>query len=440
MANNVGQNWVEWFRHSSPYINAHRKRTMVLTLGGEAFEDDNFINIIHDIALLSSLGVRVVVAFGARPQIEARLQLAGISSRFHGGLRVTLPEMMDAVLEASGRLRALLEARLSMGVVNSPMHGARIRATSGNFVMAQPVGVLGGVDLCQTGQVRRIDTVAINEQLDAGAVVLLPSIGYSITGDAFNLSYEDVGAAAAAALQAEKLVLFGPDIGLITQDGRLLRDLTLPEAHSLLNSPLPDEVARLLKVACEACGRGVKRTHFVSYRSNGSLLQELFTRDGGGTMMSADNYEQIRQAQIYDVNGIVELIVPLEEQGVLVRRSRERLETEIDCFTVDERDGTIIGCAALYSFPDANAGELACFVVREDYRRHGRGDALLDVIERKARTRGWSQLYVLTTRTSHWFIERGFVEVPVAALPDSKRSSYNVERNSKVYLKKLASL
>ncbi len=430
--------WVEWFRHSSPYINAHRRRTMVLTLGGEAFEDGNFMNIIHDIALLSSLGVRVVVAFGARPQIEARLRDAGINSRFHGGRRVTLPAMMDAVLEASGRLRALLEARLSMGMVNSPMHGARIRAASGNFVIAQPVGVLDGVDLCQTGQVRRIDIEAINERLDAGAVVLLPAIGYSITGDAFNLSYEDVGAAAAAALQAEKLILFGPQPGLITHDGVLLRDLSIQEGHALLGQSLPDEVARLLKVACEACGKGVKRTHFISYQANGSLLRELFTRDGSGTMLSADNYEQIRQARIYDVNGIMELILPLEEQGVLIRRSRERLETEIDCFTVDERDGTIIGCAALYGFPDAQAGELACFVVRADYRRHGRGDALLEVIERKARLKGWTHLYALTTRTSHWFIERGFVEIPVAELPHSKRSSYNLARNSKVYAKRLS--
>lgn len=431
--------WVSWFRQSSPYINAHRKKTVVLTLCGEALDDENLINIVHDIALLNSLGVRLVVAFGARPQIDSRLAEAGIKSDFHLGLRVTHEAMLEHILEVSGRLRAKLEAKLSTGIVNSPMHGAKIRVCSGNFVMARPVGVLEGTDLCHTGKVRRIDSEAITSLLDSGAVVLLPSLGYSVTGDAFNLSYEDVASTAAAALKAEKLILLTDKSGIEDGSGCLIRELTIADGRELLAaSEQLDSLARAqLKAACEACANGVKRSHIISYKSNGAILEELFTRDGGGTMVSSDDYEQVRPAEIGDLNGIMELIEPLEEQGVLVRRSRELIETEIGYFTVDERDGAIIGCAALYPFPEDQAGELSCFAVRADYRRHGRGDTILEAVEKRARSLGFSRLFVLTTQTEHWFIERGFEKSSKDDLPGHKQSNYNLQRNSKVFVKYL---
>lgn len=429
--------WVNWFRQSSPYINAHRKKTVVLTLCGEALADSNLTNIVHDITLLNSLGVRLVIAFGARPQIDARLAQSGIQSEFHLGLRVTHEQMLEHIIEVSGRLRATLEARLSMGVVNSPMHGAKIRVCSGNFVMARPVGVLEGTDLCHTGKVRRIDTEAIESLLDSGAVVLLPSLGYSVTGDAFNLSYEDVASTAAAALKAEKLILLIDKAGIVDSEQQLVRELTVSDGRALLDSSNAlDSLAKAqLKAACDACSNGVKRAHIISYKHNGALLEELFTRDGGGTMVSSDNYEQVRPAQIGDLNGIMELIEPLEEQGVLVRRSRELIETEIGYFTVDERDGAIIGCAALYPFPEDGAGELSCFAVRADYRRYGRGDTLLEAVEKRARAQSFSRLFVLTTQTEHWFLERGFEKSSREALPGNKQSNYNLKRNSKVFVK-----
>jgi len=431
--------WVNWFRQSSPYINAHRKRTVVLTLCGEALEDDNLINIIHDIALLNSLGVRLVVAFGARPQIDARLNDAGVQSEFHEGLRITHESMMPHILEVSGRLRATLEARLSTGVVNSPMHGAKIRVCSGNFIMARPVGVLQGTDLFHTGKVRRIDREAIEGLLDAGAVVLLPSLGYSVTGDAFNLSYEDVASTAAAALKAEKLIMLTDKPGVMDTNGHLIRELTIADGHELLASSgdLDDLAVGQLKAACEACANGVKRAHIISYKTNGAILEELFTRDGGGTMVNSDDYEQVRPAKLDDINGIMELIQPLEEQGVLVRRSRELIETEIGYFTVDERDGAVIGCAALYPFPEDGAGELSCFAVRSDYRRYGRGDTLLEAVEKRAKSHGFSRLFVLTTQTEHWFIERGFEKSTKDSLPGNKQSHYSLKRNSKVFVKHL---
>ncbi len=428
--------WLHGFRHSSPYINAHRGRTVVLTMPGDAIEHRNFINIIHDIALLSSLGVRLVVAFGGRPQIQSRLDDAGLESTFSRGLRVTPDDHLPLVMEAIGGLRAYIESQLSMGLVNSPMHNARIRVSSGNYVTAKPVGVLDGIDYGYTGRVRRVDSRGIEQMLELGHIVLLPPMGYSPTGDAFNLSYEDVGSQVAAALQAEKLIVFIDDEGLLDEDGSLIRELSARQASERLNdNTVTGHDATLLKAACDACVKGVRRAHIISYAEDGALLEELFTRDGSGTLVSGDNYEQIRQARVEDIGGILELIQPLEEQGVLVRRSREMLETEIDRFVVAERDGTIVGCAALYNYPDEGAGELSCFAVDPSYRRAGRGDDILAMVEKLARSQGIRKLFVLTTQTEHWFRERGFEPTAVQDLPGPKLAAYNTQRNSKVFVK-----
>lgn len=430
--------WLHGFRHSSPYINAHRGRTVVLTIGGDAIAHDNFINIIHDIALLSSLGVRLVVVFGARPQIQERLDSAGVESSFHRGLRMTPEEQLPLVLQAVGGLRAQLESHLSMGLVNSPMHNARIRVSGGNFVTARPVGVLDGIDFGYTGRVRRVDVAGIEKLLELGHIVLLPPQGYSPTGDTFNLSYEDVGSQVAAALQAEKLIMFIDDQGLLEPDGALIRELSARQASErLAEGAVTGHDAALLKAACDACVKGVRRAHIISYVNDGALLEELFTRDGAGTLVSGDHYEQIRQARVEDIGGVLELIQPLEEQGILVRRSREMLETEIDRFVVAERDGTIVGCAALYHYPEEGAGELSCFAVDPNYRRAGRGDDILAMVEKLARSQGVARLFVLTTQTEHWFRERGFLPSTVKELPGPKLASYNTQRNSKVFVKPL---
>ncbi|CAN0598603.1 unnamed protein product, partial [Ectocarpus sp. 12 AP-2014] len=293
------------------------------------------------------LGVRLVVVFGARPQIQERLDSAGVESSFHRGLRMTPEDQLPLVLQAVGGLRAHLESHLSMGLVNSPMHNARIRVSGGNFVTARPVGVLDGVDFGYTGRVRRVDVAGIEKLLELGHIVLLPPQGYSPTGDTFNLSYEDVGSQVAAALQAEKLIIFIDDQGLLEADGSLIRELSARQAsEQLAQGAVTGHDAALLKAACDACVKGVRRSHIISYVNDGALLEELFTRDGSGTLVSGDHYEQIRQARVEDIGGVLELIQPLEEQGILVRRSREMLETEIDRFVVAERDGTIVGCAA----------------------------------------------------------------------------------------------
>jgi amino-acid N-acetyltransferase len=438
--------YVNWFRHSSPYINMHRGKTFVLMLGGEAVADANFNHIVHDIALLNSLGVRLVLVHGSRPQIDERLALAGLTPRLHHHRRVTDVATLKCVIEAAATVRTEIEASLSMGLSNTPMHGARIRVVSGNFVTARPVGVDDGVDLGHTGEVRRVDREAINQHLSNGNIVLLSHLGYSPTGEIFNLAVEDVATRAAVALNADKLVLFGADKGVLDSKQELRSELLAHTAqrlvsHYLANLDEPDqphtELSCNLEAAVQACREGVNRCHLISYQEDGALLTELFTREGSGTMVLQESYEQIRQASIEDVGGLLELIRPMEEQGILVRRSRERLESEIERFTLVERDGAIIACAALYPFEQERMGELACVAVASGYRGGNRGDMLLEAVEQQAREQGLDQLFVLTTRTAHWFIERGFREVPVSDLPGEKKALYNLQRNSKVFAKAL---
>jgi amino-acid N-acetyltransferase len=431
--------FVEAFRQAGPYINAHRGKTFVVLLAGEAVMDTRFSSLVHDLSLLHSLGIRLVLVHGARPQIEARLREAGQQVHYVNGLRVTDESALLRVKEAVGRVRIRIEASLSMGLANSPMHGARIRVVSGNFVTARPLGIREGVDYCFTGEVRRIDIRAINTWLDNGAIVLLSPLGYSPTGEIFNVSAEEVAIATATALQADKLLLLSEATEILKENGEVIQQLSPHDAQHLLvtRHQLPEAIARQLDQALRACRAGVRRIHMINRAVDGALLLELFTRDGIGLLLTTEIYEGVRPATIDDVGGILTLIRPLETDGTLVRRSRELLEIEIERFTILERDGAIIGCAALYPFVEERLGELACLAVAPDYRNHGRADVLLQFIERQAQKHHLTQLFVLTTRAAHWFQERGFKPAQVDDLPLQKQTMYNLQRRSKVFIKVL---
>ncbi|MDH5545438.1 MAG: amino-acid N-acetyltransferase [Gammaproteobacteria bacterium] len=429
--------FVNWFRQSSPYINAHRRRTFVVYVGGEAIiEEDCIRGIVHDIALLNSLGVRLVLVHGARPQIESSLKAHSIDAPLHKGIRATSVEAMNVVQSTVGRIRSQLEARFSTGLANSPMAGARIRILGGNLVMAKPLGVRDGVDYGHSGEVRRIDKDAINSILDLGAVVLISPVGYSLTGEAFNIGAEDVATDVSILLKADKLILFTDEANICDDDGEAVRQLSTTQAETCAQQSGKDNLHLLSGL--RAAKNGVRRVHLVDYQTDGALLRELFTRDGIGTLITTDNYDTLRQANIDDVGGILELIRPLEEEGILVRRSRELLETEVNHFTVLERDGMIIGCAALYPYPEESAVEMACLAVHKDYQNGGRGDTLLHTMEKQARTQGFQRLFVLSSRSGHWFLERGYEENSVDVLPLKKQQLYNYQRKSKVFIKPLA--
>jgi amino-acid N-acetyltransferase len=434
------QRYVEWFRNSAPYINAHRGRTFVIQFGSESLS----ASFIDDIALLSSLGIRLVLVHGARPQVEKRLTGHGLDTHYAEGLRITDEETLVLFKEAIGCIRLEIEALLSKGLANSPMAGARLRVASGNFVTARPIGIRNGIDFRYTGEVRRIDHASIRQRLEEGAIVLISPLGFSPTGEIFNLRAEEVAIATAIALQAEKLLLLTDSPGLLDTEGKLIRQCSLGEVKEFLreqarsNKDTKDAlITRYLSWAAHACSNGVKRTHLLDRRTNGALLIELFTRDGVGTMVSSTPYERTRRANIDDVAGILELIQPMEEDGTLVRRSREKLETEIERFTVMDRDGAIIGCVAVYPFAEEGVAELACLAVHKDYQNNTRGVALLEAAESEARHFEATILFVLTTRTTHWFMEHGFTNATLDALPVARQAMYNYQRNSRVLVKHL---
>ena len=438
MSRIVSDSFINWFRATSPYVHAHRGKTFVLAFSGQAVADENFSTLIHDIALLHGLGIRLVLVHGSRPQIEERLRLRDAEMAYINGLRVTDETALTCVKEAAGSVRVEIEALFSTAASNSPMAGAQIRVTSGNFVTARPIGVREGTDYLYTGEVRRIETRAICNQLEAGNLVVIPPLGYSPTGEVFNLSAADVAAAVAASINADKLILLTEGKSL-KRSGKTLSHLTPAQVDMTLarRASLSAELRLLLIKAATACRKGVKRVHLVSRSIDGALLRELFTRDGAGTLVSPEPFDLIRQARIDDVGGILALIEPLEEKGMLVRRSRELLETEINHFTLIERDGTVIACAAIFPYEKDAMAEVACVAVHPDYQGKGFGDTLLQRLEQMAVQQGIETLFVLTTVSSHWFQERGFRKGEVQSLPMARRSLYNYRRNSRVLVKQL---
>jgi len=420
-------------RNALPYINAHRGRIFIVSLSGATLQKPNFPHLVHDLALLNSLGARLVLAHGARPNAA---QIHSARPEYAHGLRVTDSETLEVILAAVGSARARIEGLFSLGLANSPMAGARLRVVSGNFILARPLGVRHGIDYQHTGEVRRVDTDALRRHLEAQEIVLLPPLGYSPTGEIFHLSAEAVATATAIELNADKLIFFIDGTGIHAADGKLIAQLNVDEAMQMIDTA-PESLKGALTGAVQALRRGVGRAHLISHDIDGALLLELFTRDGHGTLIDRGSYDSLRVARIEDVGGILALITPLETEGVLVRRSRERLENEIDYFVVAERDGAIIGCAALYPFPDERAGELACLAVHPDYRRQRRGELLLNYLEQHARQLQLQRLFVLTTHASHWFQERGFITVTVNFLPVARQALYNWQRNSKILVKSL---
>jgi len=430
--------FVRWFRQAAPYVHAFRGRTFVIGFGGELIaERGRFVKFLHDLNLLAALGIRLALVHGARPQIEAELRTKRQRSRYARGLRITDANSLAAVKHAAGFLRVEIEALLSQGLPNSPMAGAQIRVASGNYIAAKPIGVVDGIDFQFTGTVRKVDSTAIARRLEAGDVALVPHIGYSPTGEVFNLAWEDVAESVARALKADKLLLVVDQLPA-GRRGQVLSELTAREAESLLKKDgLTAPTRRAIVHSLSAVRSGVGRAHLVSRRSEGATLLELFTHTGVGTMITADPVEKLRPAKIEDVGGILALIEPLEADGTLVKRSRERLEQEIANFEVIEHDGSILACAAVYPFPEEKSAELACLAVAPEYRDAGYGERLLLACAARAKEMKIRRLFALTTRAQHWFIAQGFREEGVGVLPEKRQALYNWKRGSKIFLKRL---
>ena len=465
--------YARWFRASTPYINAHRGRTFVVLLSGEALLHGNLTNIVHDLALLNVLGVRLVIVHGARPQIDAALPDSSFHTHQGVKRRITDAEAMQTVAGVYGQVRAELEALFSTGLPSSPLHNTEIQLVTGNFVTAKPIGILDGVDHALAGQARRIRAGAMHRALDTGAIVLLSPIGYSPSGQVFNLAADELARQTAVALGADKLIAFDRQPYLLGADGKRLANLASGELRETLGrtvqaaspdgqasveiAPVDETTRRTLLALLQAVTGGVASGQMVSYAEDGALLAELFTAEGVGTQIMDQDRRVVRRAEARDVADIVEIIRPLEEAGVLVKRSRDRLEREIDHFFVAEVDGVVAGCCALYpaepaasaaAAASASAGvqaaagagvELACVAVHPAHRggEPGIGQKLLTAAEHAAHEAGYDHLFVLTTQARDWFIENGFREARSAALPAPKQGLYNYRRNSKVLIKSL---
>jgi amino-acid N-acetyltransferase len=430
--------FVKWFRSATPFIHEFGERTIVIAFGGEVLADGEMMQLAHDINVLVSLEIRVVIVHGTRPQIEDQLRQHGVAGRYAEGRRVTDIEALKCVKEANGIVRMEIEATLSTELANSPMAGADIRVASGNFITAKPFGVRNGVDFMHTGEVRKVDVEGITRRLDDDEVVLLSPIGFSPTGDIFNCTLEDVATSVAIALKAEKLIFLTETMGASDAKGKLAAEITALQAQDLLaNTQQAEDIRYYLPAAIRAVREGVKRAHLISRHVDGALLMELFTHHGIGTMVVLESPDKLRDATMADVDGILALIDPLAERGVLVARSRESIEKEIDRFIVLVYEDEVIACAALNPYTSEKLAELACLAVNPFYRDGGRGERLLAHIEKRAKDRNFKTLFVLSTQTTQWFVERGFVEADINALPAVRRESYNHERKSKVYTKQL---
>lgn len=428
--------FVKWFRSATPFIHEFGERTIVIAFGGEVLTDGEMMQLAHDINVLVSLEIRVVLVHGTRPQVEDQLRQHGVASRYAEGRRVTDADALKCVKEANGIVRMEIEATLSTELANSPMAGADIRVASGNFITAKPFGVRNGVDFMHTGEVRKVDVEGINRRLDDDEVVLLSPIGFSPTGDIFNCTLEDVATSVAVALKAEKLIFLTETMGATDAKSKLIGEITALQAQELLGgSQQAEDIRYYLPAAIRAVREGVKRAHLISRHVDGALLIELFTHHGIGTMVVLEAPDKLRDATPADVDGILALIDPLAERGVLVARSRESIEQEIDRFIVLAHDDEVIGCAAMNPYVGEKLAELACLAVNPFYRDGGRGERILSHVEKRAKERNIKTLFVLSTQTTQWFVERGFVEADINVLPAARRDQYNHERKSKIYTK-----
>ncbi|MEO8311917.1 MAG: amino-acid N-acetyltransferase [Caldimonas sp.] len=437
--------FVPWFRTVAPHIHAYHGKTFVVAIAGELIAAGKLASFAQDLAILQAMGIKIVLVHGFRPQVDEQLRSKGHPARHSRGMRITDPVALDSAQEAAGQLRFEIEAAFSQGLPNTPMANAIVRVVSGNFLTAQPVGIVDGVDFMHSGIVRKVDAVAIRRAIDIGAMVLLSPFGFSPTGEAFNLTMEDVATSTAIALQADKLLFVTEIAGIhetpVDPESPIDTELALADAEKLLAAlppPLvPIDTAFYLRHCVRACRGGVERSHILPFAIDGSLLMEVFTHDGIGTMVVDEKLESLRQATPDDIGGVLHLIEPFERDGTLVKRDRTEIERDIAEYTVIEHDGVIFGCAALYPYPEGKTGEMAAFTVSPQVQSQGDGERILKRVEQRARALGLESIFVLTTRTMHWFIKRGFVQVDADWLPEARKRKYNWDRRSQVFVKKL---
>ena len=362
----TSQEYVQWFRKTAPYIKAHRKKVFVILISDKFIQSDHFIGLIHDIALLNHLGIKLVILHSSRGKIDHHLAKNNITSKFNRNIRISDVESLPYIIQAINEVKTKIESHLSMGLPNTPMSGSKISLVSGNFVTGMPLGIIDGIDMQHSGKVREVRHEVIEALLDQNHVILLSNIGYSRTGEVFNLEADELASEVAKSINADKLIFIHQH-----QWQKPLADtLSSSDCEILIKTTdTPNDLKNLLNYAVQAVKSNVRRVHIIDQLVDGGILLELFTQNGCGTMVTNLLYEgiSIRAANIKDVDGILNLIQLLESSGILIERSKEQLELEIDFFHVIENNGMIIACIACIPNSEHRIAEIACLAVHENY-------------------------------------------------------------------------
>jgi amino-acid N-acetyltransferase len=420
------------FREILRYVPRFRDRVFVIAVDGAVVEDDNFPNLVLDIALLRSLSIRVVLVHGAAHQISRYAAQTKVTPSDLSGTGITDRETLNVAITAANRVtHEILE-----GLSANDLRGAHP-----NAVVAHPAGILGGVDQLFTGKVERVDGALLQTLLEHDIVPVVPPIGIDGTGASFRLNSDAVAVEVAKALRAVKLIYLNTEGGVRDAKG-VIRQLTVAEADAFLKkhrAELPPESITKLTHAVRAAKEGVERIHIIDGREQEGLLGEVFSNEGIGTLIHANEYQAIRSAQKKDVRAVHALIQQGVENDELVKRTRAELEKMVGDYFVFEVDRTVVACAALHMYPDQNMAEFASLFVDDRYTNQGIGAKLIHYAEDEARRRGVARLFCLSTQAVNYFSRLGYKPGTPDDLPPPRRDKYEQhKRKSQVLLKALA--
>ena len=413
------------------YIPRFREKTFIISVDGAIITDENFANILLDVAVLRSLNIRVVLAHGAAAQVKALADEQRVKPSDLDGSGITDAETLKLALTAANRLTHEILEGLSAN---------DLRAASSNAIIAHPMGIIQGVDHLFTGKVERVDTELLQTLLAQGIVPVIPPLGFDGDGKTYRVNSDSVAVSVADALKATKLIYITTNDGLVYQ-GQLIRQMLVADLNSILNKPgFPPEMASKARNAAAACTAGVQRVHIINGRVDEGLLAEVFSNEGIGTLIYANEYQQIRPAKKKDIRAIQVITKNSVESSELVKRTRAMIEKQLNDYYLFEIDKNPVACVALHVYPEFSKGELACLYVSPSHENQGIGQKLIQYVEAKAREMGLAELLTLSTQAFTYFQSKaGFSEGSPDDLPPGRREKYDQSgRNSKVLVKKLA--
>jgi amino-acid N-acetyltransferase len=414
------------------YVPQFREKTFIISVDGAIVIDENFGNILMDIAVLRSLNIRIVLVHGASAQIRALASEQGVAASNLDGSGVTDGTTLKLALTAANRLTHEILEGLSAN---------DLRAASTNAIIAHPLGILHGVDHQYTGKVERVDIELLDKLLEHDIIPVLPPLGFDGDGKTYRVNSDAIALAAAAALKASKLMFITTHDGITVRD-RIIRQMPLADLESVLmlqKSDIHPEMLSKAIHAAAACKAGVPRVHVINGGLEEGLLAEVFTNEGVGTLIYANEFQQIRRANKKDIRSILNLTKGSVESEELVKRTRSSIEKQLADYYIFEIDENPVGCVALHTYPEQRKGELACLYVSPSHENQGIGRKLIQFVENKAREAGLSELLTLSTQAFTYFQSKGgFVEGSPDELPPARREKYDQSgRNSKVLVKRL---